>query len=73
MTSQDKAEHLELLASAVAGLEVAREAVHGAVRGALDRGATWSEIGGLLGISRQAAFHRYGPKAARGAQPDQEP
>ena len=51
-THDDKAEHLELLASAVAGLEAAREEVHEAVRGALDRGASWSEIGGLLGVSR---------------------
>jgi hypothetical protein len=70
VTPPGKAEHLEVLARAVAAFEAARHALEDAVRGALDRGASWSDIGGLLGISRQAAFHRYGPKEARGAQPD---
>ena len=72
MTPRDKAEHLELLARAVANFEAAREAVEEAVGKALDHDASWSEIGGLLGISRQAAFHRYGPKETRGAQPADE-
>jgi hypothetical protein len=66
-----KAEHLKFLAKAVAAFEAARQALEDAVRGALDHGASWSEVGGLLGISRQAAFHRYGPKRAReAASPD---
>ena len=74
MSPPGKAEHLELLAKAVAAFEAAREALEDAVRGALDHGATWSEVGGPLGISRQAAFHRYGPKQAReAARPDNKP
>lgn len=70
MTTPGKAEDLEVLARAVAAFEAARLALENAVSGALDHGASWSEIGGLLGISRQAAFHRYGPKEARGAHLD---
>jgi hypothetical protein len=29
-----------------------------------ETGASWSEIGGELGVSRQAAFQRFGPKGA---------
>ena len=68
--SPDKAERLDLLARAVATFQAAREALEDAVRSALDHGASWSEIGGLLGISRQAAFHRYGPKDPRRAEGD---
>jgi hypothetical protein len=72
VTSADKGHQLEAVASAVAAYEAAREALEDAVRGALDHGASWSEIGGLLGISRQAAFQRYGPKQARVLQGDTE-
>jgi hypothetical protein len=72
VTSQGRAEHLEVVARAVAAFEAAREVLEDAVGTALDHGATWSEIGGLLGISRQAAFHRYGPKQAREGQPDSD-
>ena len=73
VTSSDKGPHLAALASAVATFEAAREALEDAVRRALDHGASWSEIGGLLGISRQAAFQRYGPKQVRLVQGDTEP
>jgi hypothetical protein len=70
VTARGEPEHLDVVARAVAAFEAAREALEDAVGTALDHGATWSEIGGLLGISRQAAFHRYGPKEARRGQPE---
>lgn len=72
MTRPDKAERLEVLARSVAAFEAARAALEDAVGAALAHGASWSEIGGLLGISRQAAFHRYGPKGARRIQLERE-
>ncbi len=53
-----------MVAAASAGLEVAREALHQAVHEALDGGATWSEVGQVLGVSRQGAFQRFGRKKA---------
>jgi L-alanine-DL-glutamate epimerase-like enolase superfamily enzyme len=50
------------VASASAAFEAAREALREAVRMALDHGASWSDIGATLGVSRQAAFDRFGPK-----------
>lgn len=72
MTRPEKVERLDVLARSVAAFEAARIALEDAVRAALAHGATWSEIGGLLGISRQAAFHRYGPKGARQTAVDGE-
>lgn len=57
-----------MVAAASAAFDKAREALHRAVREALDDGATWSEVGEVLGVSRQAAFQRFGPKQA--AAPD---
>jgi phosphopantetheinyl transferase (holo-ACP synthase) len=68
VTTPGKARHLDTLASAVAAFEAARHALEEAVMEALDHGASWSEIGALLGVSRQAAFQRFGPKNARQAQ-----
>jgi hypothetical protein len=62
MTTSDKARRLEMVAKASAAFEAAREALQRAVHVALDHGATWSDIGGVLGVSRQAAFQRFGPK-----------
>lgn len=62
VTSPDKASLVAMVAAASATLELAREALHQAVHNALDRGATWSEVGEALGVSRQAAFQRFGPK-----------
>ncbi len=72
MTGPDKVERLDVLARSVAAFEAARVALEDAVRGALAQGASWAEVGGLLGISRQAAFHRYGPKGAHPTQLDSE-
>ena len=62
MTPPEKARHLQRVAGAAAAFEAARAALHQAVHAALDHGASWSEIGGVLGVSRQAAFQRFGPK-----------
>jgi hypothetical protein len=65
VTAFDKSEVLKRVATASAAFDAARDALHQAVRTALDDGASWSEIGGVLGVSRQAAFQRFGPKQAR--------
>lgn len=45
----------------------ADDALAAAVTGARGRGATWAEIGTVLGTSRQAAFQRFSPPRAAGA------
>jgi hypothetical protein len=60
----EKAQYLEAVSRAIARFEEARQALDDAVRAALDHGASWADIGGLLGVSRQAAFQRFGPKQA---------
>ena len=66
MTSPERTRRLEVVADASTAFETARVALHDAVRAALDDGATWLDIGDVLGVSRQAAFQRFGPKQARG-------
>jgi hypothetical protein len=56
---------LELVDGASQAFEAARVALHDAVRAARDDGATWADIGDVLGVSRQAAFQRFGLKQAR--------
>ena len=73
MTFSDKADVLSMVATASTAFEAARVALHEAVRAALDDGATWSEIGDVLGVSRQAAFQRFGPKQAREERPPGPP
>jgi hypothetical protein len=53
------------VADASRAFEASRIALQEAVRAALDDGATWLDIGDVLGVSRQAAFQRFGPKQAR--------
>lgn len=65
MTPPEKTRLLKGVANASAAFEAARAALHKAVSAALDHGASWSEIGGVLGVSRQAAFQRFGPKQRR--------
>lgn len=45
----------------------ADDALAAAVTAARDGGATWAEIGTVLGTSRQAAFQRFSPPRAGGA------
>lgn len=66
VTSPGRSHLLEGVSGASTAFEAARVALHEAVRAALDDGATWSDIGEVLGVSRQAAFQRFGPKQARG-------
>ena len=70
MTATQKRRLLEKVAKASAAFEAARAALHKAVHAALERGASWAEIGAVLGVSRQAAFQRFGPK--RGRRPERE-
>lgn len=51
---------LDRVAIASATLEAARECLDEAVREARAAGASWVEIGQVLGITRQAAFQRFG-------------
>lgn len=60
----ENVDRLSVVADAAAAFDGARDALHRAVREALDDGATWSDIGAVLGVSRQAAFQRFGPKQA---------
>lgn len=62
MNRPTKAALLKRVSVASARFEAARKALREAVHMALDDGATWSEIGATLGVSRQAAFDRFGPK-----------
>ena len=67
VTSHERTHLLEVVAGASLAFEAARLGLHDAVRAALDDGATWSDIGDVLGVSRQAAFQRFGPKRTQGA------
>lgn len=51
---------LEEVAAAWSRLEQARAQVHEAVTRARAHGHTWAQIGGVLGMTRQAAFKRFG-------------
>ena len=66
MTPDDKT-HLLLrsVATSSAVFEAARAALHDVVHAAVGHGASWAEIGGVLGVSRQAAFQRFGSKGGR--------
>lgn len=59
-TALPKAGSLDRVAVASATLEIARECLDEAVREARGAGSSWVEIGTILGISRQAAFQRFG-------------
>jgi hypothetical protein len=42
-----------------AAVPAAVQSLHGAVDAARSAGATWTEIAGALGVSRQAAWERF--------------
>lgn len=65
MTVSEKGRLLKRVGTAAAAFEAARTVLHQAVHAAVDQGASWSEIGRVLGVSRQAAFQRFGPKQGR--------
>lgn len=58
--TERRAEALERLAAAQQDLESARSRLDAAVEVARAEGRSWAEIGGTLGVSRQAAFKRFG-------------
>lgn len=53
-------DELDSIRAAQAGLEASRRVLADAVKAARAADHTWAEIGELLGISRQAAFKRFG-------------
>ncbi len=61
--------HLELLALVQAARGETDRLLRAAVLSARSAGCTWEAVGGVLGMSRQAAQQRYG--SAGGAEPDE--
>lgn len=55
------ATHLRRIIAAAERVEKAEDELRTAVKAARDAGATWAVIGLALGVSRQAAFQRFGP------------
>lgn len=61
---------LEAIAFIQGAVSELAEGMQAAVRRARDGGSTWAEVGQVLGISRQAAFQRFGrPADPRTGQP----
>lgn len=58
--TKPSAEPLRALAAAIELVEVAGQAQRTIFAAARDRGASWSTVGGILGITRQAAYQRFG-------------
>lgn len=56
-------EGLQAILAAVKARRDAQAAIDAAVAQARDEGATWTIIGSMLGISKQAAAKRYGSAA----------
>jgi hypothetical protein len=54
---------LDLVSAARELADMAAAALRASVAAARDAGRTWQEIGDLLGVSRQAAFQRFGRPA----------
>jgi len=65
----DPASFLSLVAAAHVGAAEADRLLHQAVVGARQAGHSWEAIGGLLGVSRQAAQQRFAARGT-GAGPD---
>lgn len=51
---------LHEVATALSGLALAERVLRDRVRDARRAGATWAEVGDALGVTRQAAQHRFG-------------
>jgi hypothetical protein len=56
------ATYMRRIIAAAAALQDAVEELHSAVAAARDAGDTWDMIGVALGVTRQAAFQRFGKK-----------
>jgi hypothetical protein len=52
---------------AAVAYDAARRALEEAVARARAQGSSWSEVGAVLGITRQAAFQRFGDRRGRKA------
>lgn len=52
---------LRTIAALVEQREKADEGLQTAVKAARESGRSWSEIGAMLGVSKQAAQNKYGP------------
>jgi hypothetical protein len=59
MTRDQFADTLIAIGKAEVKRQKAQDGVDEAVQKARDAGASWGQIGGQLGISRQAAYKRY--------------
>lgn len=70
MTS-DKVAILAELAVAAAAFQAARRSLEAAVDRARSAGASWSEVGQAVGMSRQGAFQRFGSLRSRHDGSDQ--
>jgi hypothetical protein len=56
----EKQAALDDCARALGQLEAAREHLRHKVKRAVEAGASWADIGEALGVSRQAAWERFG-------------
>ncbi|HTE56231.1 MAG TPA: hypothetical protein VK698_35505 [Kofleriaceae bacterium] len=66
---REPAAFLRLLAAAQIGAHQADELLHAAVAGARRAGQSWDAIGGVLGVTRQAAQQRFKTAPAEPAGP----
>ena len=58
--SVTKADATAMVGLALSAHDAAHQCLHDAVRRAREAGLSWSDVGQILGISRQAAFQRFG-------------
>ena len=63
--SDDAGNALRLAAASSAGLQVCEHLQKEAVQNARRAGRSWSELGALMGITRQAAQQRFAPSASK--------
>lgn len=65
-TPEDEADNaLRLAAASSAGLQICESLQKEAVQHARRAGRSWTELGALMGITRQAAQQRFAPSASR--------
>ena len=68
----DKPAILVELSVAAAAFDTARRSLAEEVERARQAGASWSEIGQALGMTRQGAFRRFGAVRQRHDEPERE-
>jgi hypothetical protein len=68
LTTEDRSAVLEEVGVAALAYDTARRALEEAVGQARAHGFSWSEVGGALGITRQAAFQRFSDRRGRPAR-----